>query len=385
MSEPMDIILPSVGELSEEERLKINEILEELETELVPEQKLYKELEEFLETGLTPEQELYKERQLQYNKPENVFINKTKMRASSYRKHDYVRNRLKKLNIPFYNLNDDNITATMKNIEKALKSSNQNISKSYLSSIFSTLKHLNPQITKRAVDLGYTRINKNLLIKNGDTFIKDIELIITYCMEKIKMYFSEPNLIFRNSIPIVEANMYLAITLVLVLSLRSDEVVNLTIKYLNDVKDNKSVPLRIKYSTTSANLPKIEPLFTELYPYWLNIIASIHAYNNDTTNYEEVLKNEDLKIITCSIDAINKRIRQLYIMISGNSLKFHLGLKAIKRYTITKLINYNEPALAATLNRHKLQSTTYGYNVPNAQNALDVIYETELVVQEKEV
>ena len=324
-------------------------------------------------------QSLYEERQLKYNNPDSVYINKNKMRASSYRKHDYIRNRLRKLGIPYTGLNDDNIQETMKRIEKTLKSFNENISKSYLSSIFSTLKYLNPNITKRAIELGYMRVNKNLMIKNGDTFMDDIELIATYCIEKIKFYFSEPNLIFKNSIPIVEANMYLAVTIVLVLNLRSDEVIGLTVKYLNNIKNNKSIPLRIKNRIESANLPKIEPLFTELYPYWLNIITSIHAYNNDTENYEELLQNEDMKIITCSIDAINKRIRYLYVMLNKNKLKFHLGLKAFKKYTTTKYINNNEPALAATLNRHRSQSTTYGYNVPNAQNALDTIYETELV------
>ena len=322
------------------------------------------------------------ERQLQYNKPENVFINKSKMRESSYRKHDNVRNRLTKLGISYTNLNDDNIGERMKEIAKKLKTIKKNISNSYLSSIFSTLKHLNPDITKRAVEFGYTRVNKSMLIKNGDTFLQDIELIIKYCIDKLQMYFKTPNKIYiPRTIPMVEANMYLAVTLVLVTNLRSDEVSKLTIDYLNKIKNNKPIPLRIKYRTTSMLLPKIEPQFTELYPYWLNVIASMQGNIRNTTNYEDILQDGETKIITCSSDAINKRMRQLYVIICGKQLTFQLGLKAIKQYSISKLINVNEPALAASLNRHKSQSTTYGYNIPNTQNALDVIYETELLPQ----
>lgn len=217
----------------------------------------------------------------------------------------------------------------------------RNIKDSYLATIITTIRAINPTINISAKQLNLKRKNIPQILKLQET--SAIESLITNSIEYIRSgIYNESKL---------NSETKLAIIMTFMTNLRISELLQLTIQDLNRIKNQERITIKVKRQFEPVSIIKFGKLFDDIYP---SIIKYIN-YRNSQFNSN--------KLISISSSAINANIKRILSPSMRDHIK--IGLRLIRIYTTTKLIDNNNIGLSQIINRHANQNVTLdNYNMP---------------------
>lgn len=219
----------------------------------------------------------------------------------------------------------------------------KNVKDSYLATIITTIRSLNPNLNISAKQLQLKRKNIPQILTKDE--LSAIENLIENSIEYIK------NGLFSGSK--INSETKLAIILTFMTNLRINELLQLKIDDLTRIKKQERVIIKVKRQFEPVSIVKFGKLFEQIYPYILN-------YINYRVAQEE---NPSQRLISISSSAINSNIKRILSPMIRDHIK--IGLRLIRIYTTTRLIDNNNIDLAQIINRHANQNVTLdNYNLP---------------------
>lgn len=249
---------------------------------------------------------------------------------------------LRKYNIDISKVTNDEFISLLPTLKDKL-------SDSYISTIISTIKLLNPDFTLTAKELKLQRRTKLKTTCNNNPQLKEaIESLIRTSID-----FIVSNNFINVSKTTIDAK--IAIVTTFVTNLRAQEIKQLTISDLESIAAKQPVYIKIK----KRNIPLKIVSFGQLYDlYWRNIQSTAQTRN-------KLFNINDDKLINVSIVAINTYIREYLIVKTGVISTY--GLQILRKFNTTNLIELNEVVAAQALNRHKdIETTLEHYNDTNS-------------------
>lgn len=214
-----------------------------------------------------------------------------------------------------------------------------NKSDSYISTVITTIRHLRKDLNVNGQQFSLKRNNTRKIMSKA--LIDAIKNLIIDSVEFIKNgTITETN---------IEADVYLAVVLVFLTNLRINEVLQLTRQNLTDIYENRQVNIKIKKRSKPMQILKLDLLFKNLYPQLLRFADNYQRFD---------------RLIKSDPSNMNKLIKQKIIGETGEENK-QMGLKIIRIFNTTQMINDGEVDLARVFNRHRdVQTTVENYNYP---------------------
>lgn len=208
---------------------------------------------------------------------------------------------LENLNINITNLTDFNILNTFDKI----KNEKPKLSDNYKISILNTIKKHNSNVTASYSKLGLKQFKKNYKI--SPKLVKDVNKVTLDIISQCE------NNKFEGRTP-QELYMFMAVLLVLCFRIKNTN-------HVTSITLNNSSYI---YKSKKFNLIKVEPYYTTLHQYLLNLNKYVQ------NNYIELGTNISNYYINVKIDAINKSIRNFYSKVIMDEPSSSLGLSKFK-------------------------------------------------------
>lgn len=219
----------------------------------------------------------------------------------------------------------------------------RNVKDSYLATIITTIRSLNPNINLSAKNLKLKRKNIPQILTQRE--INAIENLIENSIEHIR------NGLFNGSK--INSETKLAVILTFMTNLRINELLQLKISDLQRIKNQERIVIKVKRQFEPVSIVKFGKLFEQMYPYLMNYINYRASQENPPSE----------RLISISSSAINSNIKRILSPMIREHIK--IGLRLIRIYTTTKLIDNNNINLAQIINRHANQNVTLdNYNKP---------------------
>lgn len=220
----------------------------------------------------------------------------------------------------------------------------KHVKDSYLATIITTLKLINPNITS-AAKLNLKRKSKPHMITVEES-------------QAIEELISESFSFLRNGTftdTRIENDTKLAVVLTFLTNLRVNELKQLTLQDLERIKNKERILIKTKRNFDPISIVKFGNLFDSIYPFILRYIS----YRNSQISSD--------KLITIAPSGLNLTIKRFFMSKLNKNASY--GLKIIRVYTTTKLIDSGNIGLAQALNRHSNVNVTLdNYNRPVTSN-----------------
>jgi transposase len=280
-----------------------------------------------------------------------------------------------------------------------LKISRQNAGKlpytqSYLSTIVSVIRRLNPNVTITAKQLGYARENSFRLMRESNVsnpISRDV------CADAVKLIFDTftPDIVKFRDPGFTRGRLEMSIAIVLVIStnMRTENVQQLRMCDLDDIKHGRIVQIKIKRRNVTSEILAF-PILGRIYSALRRAIATALVLNGASrggsersnnsikdTDFEDFVNADyqtstfgQLFVMTCAKSTIQVEIKKRFIALGDMYPPNQLGLTTFKRINTTEILNANQEDLAAFVNRHRNVNTSYEhYSFPSAQDGLDAV------------
>lgn len=294
------------------------------------------------------------EPKLEYNSPNCAYFDITKQALSTIKLR---RSHLRKIESAGYNvceMTNDDVIDFIKQLQRSGK-----VKDSYLSTIISTIRSVNQNITITGKSLKLKRLSSKPSYSNNDVtaikeFLKDsIIFLVTYQEPQTRSEFDAK----------------LAAVLVFLTNLRASEILQLSITDLERIKNNQNINIKIKNRNLPLKIIKLDEIFNRLYPYIIENLARRNTiYDNDLTSEQKT------KVITTSIVAINSFIKFQLTINSSKFSEIKTGLQIIRKFTTSRFIENDLLSDAQNINRHRDQNVTIdNYNLIKTED-LDSVF-----------
>jgi hypothetical protein len=264
----------------------------------------------------------------------------------------------------------------------------QNVSDEYKVAIIKTYQQMYP--TNNIPDLKkYRNSKKKAPIADRENLKIGIELLLTTAARfLVDLKHLKLNTAHQYSSSYIETMVAICITAVT--NLRSNEVLNLSILDLGKMLRGERISIRIKARQhLTAVIP--HPRYKDMYPYIINALAESYDVRKSDKTYtqrflvpnakETFIKNPDSselatsKAFLSTSTIINRNISNIYLNLTKKAQK-NIGLKAIRTYNTTSIINAGSTEIAQIFNRHSTKHITETYyNLPAPISEVNAIYE----------
>ncbi|XP_057339891.1 uncharacterized protein LOC130677229 [Microplitis mediator] len=276
-----------------------------------------------------------------------VYQNIMKYRISTINTRRAHLKKLQMLNIDIHDLNNENIIETLKKLQEASNKNGKKLTVSYINIIYSTIRKLNPFLTVSASKFGFPRHNRTTLNELADNIdivgLKKLFGIIfqyTYNFKSINFYKITSRATVDTAITIM---------LVVITNLRFEQLSNLRVHDLKRIAASKPTSIQINSRITTVKVIKTAELFDTLYTCIINMILSREEFvnrqlnniytvdhsKNNNNRCQQILINktntDDMLIISCKKDSINKTIHELFVKIHERKPTISLGITLIKK------------------------------------------------------
>ncbi|KAG6558535.1 very late factor 1b-2, bracovirus particle protein [Microplitis demolitor] len=254
--------------------------------------------------------------------------------------------KLAKLKIEISQLNNSNIEEYLNKIKMDGRSSKE-LSNSYVNAIYSTVKLLNPSLTKTASEMKYLRRSRRVPVEE----YLDTVLGVKQLIEKIKQYtesfinIDERKIESRRKIDTI-----IAITVTMLTNLRTTELLQLEIKHLYQIAQKKPITLKLSYNKEQRiDILLTETISSSMYKNIINMVLSREIWCDNSFNNTSQIKQSCIKLISCKNDTINKTFSEFYVQINSKKPKLTLGLKTIRSCNSTRLVQHIDGSRSHTM------------------------------------
>ncbi|XP_044592852.1 uncharacterized protein LOC123270768 [Cotesia glomerata] len=232
-------------------------------------------------------------------------------------------------------IDDSNVANFLKTIQDKSRS-DKKLSKSYVNAIYSTLKLLNPSLTKTASEMDFPRKNRKF---SSDEYLDTISGVKKVVEQMTQFTESFKNIEIQKVESRRKIDTMIAITMTALTNLRTTELLQLELKHLYQIAHGIPITLKLSYNKEQI----IDVLLTDIltnqtFKNIINMVLSRELWCKNNFNSESQIKQSCIKLISCKNDTINKTFSELYVQINNKKPKLTLGLKSVRSHNSARIV-----------------------------------------------
>lgn len=253
----------------------------------------------------------------------------------------------------------------------------------YITTILNSIRKINPSFPLTAKMMGLKRRPKGVVKPILDAHVISV---ISEMIAKSFDVIDNPEFYLNETKSFYDAN--LAICLVDLTNLRTNEAMQITERNLYEIAAGNPINIKIKKKDSPTTIMTLQTVFSV---YFEKMIKCMH-YRNEKFNMatDEKFKYKLDRVISCSRSIVNDYIKKF--LVAHNCVKkYNYGLRSIRYFNNIKMIEDEKFDLVTKFNRHKETATTINnYNpvqpvegMNKMMDFLEPVFKTEDIKEEK--